>query len=70
MTKKETVTSSVVNLDFDIDACHFETDEKMKAVLIDIVENVYKKSNGSGTTGEIKATVMPFEFGNYKYQNN
>ncbi|XP_076089018.1 uncharacterized protein LOC143059415 [Mytilus galloprovincialis] len=62
MTKKETVTSSVVNLDFDIDARHFETDEQMKAALIDIVDNVYKKSNGSGTTGEIKATVMPLEF--------
>ncbi|CAG2213112.1 unnamed protein product [Mytilus edulis] len=62
MTEKETVTSSVVNLDFDIDARHFETDEQMKAALIDIVDNVYKKSNGSGTTGEIKATVMPFEF--------
>ncbi|XP_052080672.1 ankyrin-3-like [Mytilus californianus] len=61
-TKKETITSSVVNLDFDIDASHFETDEKMKAALIDIVENVYKKSNGSGKKGEIKAKVMPLEF--------
>ncbi|XP_071149102.1 uncharacterized protein [Mytilus edulis] len=61
MTKKEMITSSVVNLDFDIDASHFETGEKMKTALFDIVENVYKKSNGSGTTGEIKATVMPFE---------
>ncbi|VDI17206.1 Hypothetical predicted protein, partial [Mytilus galloprovincialis] len=62
MTKTETVTSSVVNLDFDIDARHFETDDQMKAALIDIVDTIYKKSNGSGTTGEIKATVMPFEF--------
>ncbi|XP_071150437.1 uncharacterized protein [Mytilus edulis] len=61
MTKKETNTSSVVNIDFDIDACHFVTDEKIKAALTDIVENVYKKSNGSGRESEIKATVMPLE---------
>lgn len=44
MTKKETFTSSVVNLDFNIDASHFETEEKMKGAMIDIVENVHKKS--------------------------
>ncbi|CAG2187588.1 unnamed protein product [Mytilus edulis] len=62
MSKKETITSSVVNIDFDIEACHFETEEKMNAALIDIVENVLKKSNGSWTEGKIKATVMPLEF--------
>lgn len=64
MAKKKTNTSSVVYLDFDIDASRFETDKKMEAALNDIVENVYMKSNGSGIKGNIKATVLPFEFGN------
>lgn len=64
MAKKKTNTSSVVYLDFDIGACHFETDKKMEEALSDIVENVYMKSNGSEIKGDIKATVLPLEFGN------
>lgn len=58
MAKKETNTTSVIKIDFNVDAGHFTTDDKMKTALKAIVENIEHKSKGGGIKGDITATVM------------
>lgn len=60
--KKEKRT--VIELAFNVDACCFSTDKKMKNTFMAMVENINKKSNKTGIEGFTTATVMPLQFGN------
>lgn len=67
IAKNATNASSSVNLNFDIDASHLATNEKLKTALRDISENVYQKSSAMEIKGDIMATVMPLQFGKEYY---
>lgn len=59
-----TTTAEPVRLDFDIEADLFETDDQMEEQLRKISKAFSKPSNGSGTSSNITATLLPFYFGN------
>lgn len=64
MVEKETHTTSVVEVDFNLDARHFATDEILKTTLKGIVETLHDESNRSRIKDDITATVQTLQFGN------
>lgn len=55
--------TSLLYLDFTVDANMFATDERLQSILMNTVTNVLAKSNGKEKRKEIKATLLPINLG-------
>lgn len=66
-TRKEILSTeldtSLLYLDFTVDANMFATDERLQSFLMNTVTNVLAKSNGKEKRKEINATLLPINLG-------